>query len=166
MKKSIPVKYLRCPIPQNEIPYYQYKNFKQSSILGHKLINFKNYELGLSSFWILTYISFNQLLINLSKENYNNKNFCIRDMLITNIIISMIMLYWHENWKYLSYRSLSAYIEYEENNWYDGSIWFKSYNMLSKDRSLNRYNIYPTLIKIRKTLFLLTILSFTLILIP
>nr|WDA99941.1 hypothetical protein CspTHAL103_017 [Cyanidium sp. THAL103] len=161
----MPVKYLKCPIPQNQIPYYQYKNFKQSLILGYRLINFKNYQLRLFLVWILIYISLSELFTNLSKENCSNILLCIRAVFMTNIIISMIMLYWHENWKYLSYRCLSAFIAYEENNWYDGSIWFKSRNMLYKDKSLNKYNIFPTLIKIRKSLFLLTTLSLGLLLI-
>lgn len=55
-------------------------------------------------------------------------------------------------WAYVGNRLLSAVVEYEETGWYDGQIWVKSPEVLSRDRLLGNYKVKPTLARMKNTM--------------
>mmetsp|Transcript_45259 Transcript_45259/g.75507 ORF Transcript_45259/g.75507 Transcript_45259/m.75507 type:complete len:321 (+) Transcript_45259:101-1063(+) len=55
-------------------------------------------------------------------------------------------------WSYVGDRLLSAVVEYEETGWYDGQIWVKSPEVLSRDRLLGSYKVKPILGRAKNTM--------------
>ena len=55
-------------------------------------------------------------------------------------------------WNYVGTRLMSAAIEYEETGWYDGQIFVKPNEVLTRDRLLGLYEVKPIIAKLRGTL--------------
>ena len=64
-------------------------------------------------------------------------------------------------WSYVVKRLLSATVFYEESGWYDGQIWIKTAENLTRDRLIGIYQIIPFLKRIKYTC-LMFILNVTL----
>lgn len=55
-------------------------------------------------------------------------------------------------WKYVGDRLLTASLEYEETGWYDGQVFVKPPEVLTRDRLLGTYEVKPVLARLRTTL--------------
>jgi len=55
-------------------------------------------------------------------------------------------------WDHVGARLQSAKIEYEETGWYDGQIWIKTPEILTRDRLAVAYKIRPAMSRLKSTL--------------
>ncbi|KAL8166514.1 hypothetical protein V2J09_008013 [Rumex salicifolius] len=55
-------------------------------------------------------------------------------------------------WAYVGNRLLSATVEYEETGWYDGQIWVKTPEVLTRDRLLGSFQVKPILNRLKNIL--------------
>lgn len=68
------------------------------------------------------------------------------------LVVSVLVLRIYLGWAYVGNRLLSATVEYEETGWYDGQIFVKPPEVLTRDRLLGTYQVKPVLLKLRQTL--------------
>ncbi|KAI3454138.1 hypothetical protein Pfo_010801 [Paulownia fortunei] len=69
------------------------------------------------------------------------------------VILAVVRMYL--GWAYVGNRLLSATVEYEETGWYDGQIWVKTAEVLSRDRLLGSFSVKPVLGRLKNTLVVL-----------
>nr|AND01136.1 hypothetical protein [Linum usitatissimum] len=57
------------------------------------------------------------------------------------LVVSLAVLRMYLGWAYVGNRLLSATVEYEETGWYDGQIWVKTAEVLTRDRLLGSITV-------------------------
>ncbi|CAN0902797.1 Protein CONSERVED IN THE GREEN LINEAGE AND DIATOMS 27, chloroplastic [Linum grandiflorum] len=68
------------------------------------------------------------------------------------LVVSLAVLRMYLGWAYVGNRLLSATVEYEETGWYDGQIWVKTPEILTRDRLLGSITVKPVLSRLKNTL--------------
>ncbi|GMH41805.1 hypothetical protein BSKO_09715 [Bryopsis sp. KO-2023] len=66
------------------------------------------------------------------------------------VLVTVIRLYL--GWSHVGDRLLSATVEYEETGWYDGQIWVKTPQVLTRDRLEGNYTVKPAINRLKATL--------------
>jgi len=79
------------------------------------------------------------------------------NFVIVDIILILIFIRLYLGWSYIIKRLLSATVFYEESGWYDGQIWIKTAENLTRDRLIGLYQIIPFLNRIKYTTIILLI---------
>lgn len=68
------------------------------------------------------------------------------------LVVAVAALRIFLGWKYVGDRLLTASLEYEETGWYDGQVFVKPPEVLTRDRLLGTYEVKPVLARCRTTL--------------
>lgn len=143
-----------CPVPFNQQPFNEYLELKKTSLFSWfncKLIYYLYivFELFLCSFIICGFILC-YILVNFT----NFFQLLIVDFLVVDILCFLLFLRLYLGWSYVFKRLMSATIFYEESGWYDGQIWIKTIDMLTRDRLIALCQIIPFLNRIRYTCYI------------
>ncbi|CAI0421035.1 unnamed protein product [Linum tenue] len=80
------------------------------------------------------------------------------------LVVSLAVLRMYLGWAYVGNRLLSATVEYEETGWYDGQIWVKTAEVLTRDRLLGSITVKPVLSRLKNTLVTLAVMLFVCVL--
>ena len=139
--------------PLNE--FYALKNSCFFSFFGFK---FYTYVISVAVIFLISIFLFTPLIVVTIKFSWYT--FLFNESLCVIIFLSTILARLYLGWLYIVNRLLSAAIFYEESGWYDGQIWIKTPEMLTKDRLVATYYVVPLLQRIRLTLAILAILIF------
>ncbi|OWM86574.1 uncharacterized protein ycf36 [Punica granatum] len=76
------------------------------------------------------------------------------------LVVTLAVVRMYLGWAYVGNRLLSATIEYEETGWYDGQVWVKTAEVLTRDRLLGSFSVKPVLNKLKYTLVTLGVTLF------
>jgi len=85
--------------------------------------------------------------------------FLIYEIFCIIVLLSLILIRLYLGWSYILYRLFSATVFYEESGWYDGQMWLKTPEMLTKDRLVGTYYILPLLNRIKFTFGVLVLFT-------
>lgn len=144
-----------CPVPFDQQPlneFYELKNTCFFSFFGFKL---SQYIYRLFSICIIVCSILIPVIISMTKFSWYI--LLIYELFCIIITLTLILFRLYLGWSYILYRLFSATIFYEESGWYDGQIWLKTPDMLTKDRLVGTYYILPLLNRIKFTFGILTI---------
>nr|AYR06458.1 hypothetical protein [Rhodogorgon sp.] len=142
-----------CPVPFDQQPLNEYNSLKSSCFFSWFGIDIKSYIQSVVIITCTASILF-MPLVNSVKSLSVGQCLVINCLLVTfTLIVILVRLYL--GWSYVTKRLLSATIFYEESGWYDGQIWVKTADILTKDRLIGTYYVLPVLKRIRYTLGLL-----------
>lgn len=147
-----------CPVPFDQQPlneFYELKNSCFFSFFGFKLSQYL-YRL----FIICLIIFFILMPVILSIIKFAWSIFLIDELFCIIIALSLILMRLYLGWSYILYRLFSATVFYEESGWYDGQLWIKTPEIMTKDRLIGLYEINPLLKRINYTLIITLSLFF------
>ncbi|KAG1680192.1 hypothetical protein FOA52_000305 [Chlamydomonas sp. UWO 241] len=68
------------------------------------------------------------------------------------VVVALVVVRIFLGWSYVSERLLSAAYPYEETGWYDGQMFVKPPEVLTRDRLLGMYETKPVLQKLKRTM--------------
>ena len=142
-----------CPVPFDQQPlneFYALKNSCFFSFFGFKL---SKYIYGIAIICLMLAFVLTPLVLATIKFSWNV--FLITELCCVICLLSLILIRLYLGWSYIVYRLFSATIFYEESGWYDGQIWVKTPEMLTKDRLIGTYYVLPLLKRIKLTLVFL-----------
>ena len=144
-----------CPVPFDQQPlneFYALKNSCFFSFFGFKLSKYIYRVLSVCC--ILIFLSAPLILVSI---NFSWNLFIFDEFFCIILFLSLILIRLYLGWSYVVYRLFSATIFYEESGWYDGQIWIKTPEMLTKDRLIGTYYVLPLLRRIKFTFIVLSI---------
>lgn len=142
-----------CPVPFDQQPLNEYNSLKSSCFFAWFGIDIRSYIQSIVIITCTTSILFIPLIISI--RSLSLSQFLITDCLLVTFTLIVILIRLYLGWSYIVKRLLSATIFYEESGWYDGQIWVKTVDILTKDRLIGIYYVLPILKRIRYTLGLL-----------
>lgn len=148
-----------CPVPFDQCPLNEFYALKHSCFFSFFGFQLHTYLLGIFVISIVSIFVFTPVILLTTKFSWDkfiiSEFFC----LICVLIVFLIRLYL--GWSYVVNRLFSATIFYEESGWYDGQIWIKTPEVLTKDRLIGTYYILPLLQRIKATFTVLLISLFS-----
>lgn len=144
-----------CPVPFDQQPlneFYELKNSCFFSFFGFKL---SKYIYSILSVCFISIFLFTPLI--LANISFSWNLFLLDELFCVILLLSLILIRLYLGWSYIIYRLFSATVFYEESGWYDGQIWIKTPEMLTKDRLIGNYYVLPLLRRIKLTFIVLGI---------
>lgn len=143
-----------CPVPFDQQPLNEYFSLKTSCFFSWSTLNNYEYVKKIVSIFCFLFILFMPFVLSII-SNYSFPQILILDTFIVNIVLILIFIRLYLGWSYIIKRLVSATIFYEESGWYDGQIWIKSTESLTKDRLIGLYEVTPFIKRIQSSLIIL-----------
>lgn len=144
-----------CPVPFDQQPLNEYISLKKSWFFSSVTFEINKYFQIILVFTVLLFIAFIPFVLSGVPNAVLNLKLFIIDLIIVNLILISIFIRLYLGWSYVMKRLLSAIVFYEESGWYDGQLWIKTPEMITKDRLIGLYEIDPLLKRINYTLFIM-----------
>nr|YP_009313728.1 Hypothetical protein ycf36 [Helminthocladia australis]SCW21982.1 Hypothetical protein ycf36 [Helminthocladia australis] len=141
-----------CPVPFDQQPLNEYKALRKSPLFEcstTELSVFVTRLIFVFSVGITLGLAVTLLSINPSKISLGS---IISNVLFSLFSIEFLLIRLYLGWSYVLKRLSSASIFYEESGWYDGQLWIKTVDILTKDRLVGVYQVQPLVVRIRRLL--------------
>lgn len=147
-----------CPVPFDQRPLNEFYALKHSCFFAFFGFELRTY---LYSMFIICSVLISLLtpLILVSIE-FSWSKFITNEFFCLIFIVTALLTRLYLGWSYVITRLFSATVTYEESGWYDGQIWIKTPEILTKERLIGTYYVLPLLHRIKLTFVLLSILLF------
>ena len=145
-----------CPVPFDQQPLNEFYSLKNSCFFSFFGFELNKYIYSVLFIFCTSSVVFAPLIV--MNINFSWNIFFLDEFFYTILFLSVILIRLYLGWSYIVYRLFSATIFYEESGWYDGQIWIKTSEMLTKDRLIGTYYVLPLLRRIKFTFVVLGIL--------
>nr|WCH56143.1 hypothetical protein [Calliblepharis sp.] len=143
-----------CPIPFDQQPLNEYLALKKSCFFAWSVLPFDKYINVIYTVFILSFILISPLVWIIVYNKNNLLQIFLYNTLTVTIIFILIFVRLYLSWSYVNKRLISATVFYEESGWYDGQIWIKTADSLTKDRLIGLYKVDPYIARIKYSLLL------------
>lgn len=143
-----------CPVPFDQQPLNEFYALKNSCFFSFFGFRLNTYVYGVLSIFLILFILFTPLILAVIKFSWNV--FFFNESVCMAFSLSLLLMRLYLGWSYVFDRLFSATVFYEESGWYDGQIWIKTPEVLTKDRLIGMYYVAPLLKRIKLTLAVLT----------
>nr|YP_010986371.1 hypothetical protein UYL67_pgp049 [Pachymeniopsis lanceolata]WOL37289.1 hypothetical protein [Pachymeniopsis lanceolata] len=143
-----------CPVPFDQQPLNEYFSLKTSWFFSWSTLDNHEYIKQIFSIFCFFFILFIPFVLSIV-SNYSFFQILILDTFVVNIVLILIFIRLYLGWSYIIKRLVSAIVFYEESGWYDGQIWIKSTESLTKDRLIGLYEVTPFIKRIQSSLMIL-----------
>nr|WCH56343.1 hypothetical protein [Hypnea sp.] len=144
-----------CPVPFDQQPLNEYLALKRSCFFAWSVLPFDQYISTICFIFILCLFFISPVIWIISYNKNNLLHIFLYNILGITIIYILIFIRLYLGWSYVTKRLVSATVFYEESGWYDGQIWIKTADSLTKDRLIGLYEINPYIKRIKYSLLLL-----------
>nr|YP_009391260.1 hypothetical protein [Dipterocladia arabiensis]ARW59404.1 hypothetical protein [Dipterocladia arabiensis] len=143
-----------CPVPFDQQPLNEYLQLKKSGFFLWSTYKTQQYIHIISMLFLFLFVICALVLFVCLFKRINLFKLIVLNFFIVDIIFLFIIARLYLGWSYIIKRLLSATIFYEESGWYDGQVWIKTAENLTRDRLLGLYHVLPLLNRIKLTFFI------------
>lgn len=147
-----------CPVPFDQQPLNEYVSLKQSCFFSWSVLPMSKYLNTIYSIFCLLFMLFIPFVFALVPGNVKIVPSILLDISMVTFILIVIFIRLYLGWSYVIKRLTSATVFYEESGWYDGQIWVKTVESMTKDRLVGLYEVTPYIYRIKCSLFVSIIL--------
>lgn len=147
-----------CPVPEEQQPVNEYETLKGSWFFGWATLEKSKYWQKLSSVCLLIWIITSPIAAASFLPQNHPLLFLVSGVLGTTFLFGLILLRLYLGWFYIRDRLNSTKISYEESGWYDGQVWQKTPEEITRDRLILSYQVEPILQRLQQTAFFLVTL--------
>nr|YP_010471100.1 hypothetical protein N4M48_pgp092 [Synarthrophyton patena]UVF62929.1 hypothetical protein [Synarthrophyton patena] len=144
-----------CPVPFDQQPLNEFYALKKSCLFSSFDLKLHDYLYSIFIICFMSALIFAPLTIAIKKTSLIQ--FCMIESIFITFSLILVLVRLYLGWSYVFNRLLSATIFYEESGWYDGQIWTKTAEMLTKDRLIGLYCVLPVLQRIKYTFAILAL---------
>lgn len=144
-----------CPVPFDQQPINEYLALKKTWLFNYSILDVRQYILALSSLFFLSVAGICLYLLYFYANYFTILKSFSLSLCLVDFIFFVLFLRLYLGWSYVLKRLLSATIFYEESGWYDGQIWVKQADNLTKDRLIGIYYIVPTINRLKYTFYMI-----------
>nr|QCI07193.1 hypothetical protein [Hypnea pannosa] len=141
-----------CPVPFDQQPLNEYLALKKSCFFAWSILSLNKYINTVLFIFILSLTFISPVMWVLFYDKISLFYVLFYSVLSINLIFILVFMRLYLGWSYIVKRLLSATVFYEESGWYDGQIWIKTADILTKDRLIGLYEINPYIKRIKYSL--------------
>ncbi|MDA0267423.1 MAG: CGLD27 family protein [Cyanobacteria bacterium] len=153
----------QCPVPPEQLPINEYESMRDSWFYRWGSCALIGYIRPLVIWWGLSWIVAGPV----AAVSFPPEKVPILFSIVATVgaltlpALALVQLY--VGWLHVGRRLQRPDVPYEESGWYDGQIWMKPEDVLSRDRLIMDYQVKPILRRIRNTfgLFAMLLLGLT-----
>lgn len=149
-----------CPVPFDQQPLNEYISLKKSCFFSWSIMPMSKYLNTIYIIFTVLFIFFIPLVFSLMPHKNRILPSVLLDISIVTFVLIIIFIRLYLGWSYVIKRLVSATVFYEESGWYDGQIWVKTVESMTKDRLVGLYEVTPYIDRIKYSL-LTSILLFS-----
>lgn len=147
-----------CPVPFDQQPLNEYISLKNSCFFSLFVLPVNKYVNTILSISVVVSILFFPLVLTTCSNPVNIFSCFLFDILIVTCVIIILLIRLYMAWSYVLKRLESATVFYEESGWYDGQMWIKTVDSMTKDRLIALYEISPYIYRIQYSLLIAILL--------
>jgi hypothetical protein len=149
-----------CPIPEDQQPVNEYEQLKDSWFFGWTSGENSRYQQKLAGIWLLMWVITGPIAAASFLPQKHPLLFILSGVCGTTILLALILLRLYLGWFYIRDRLNSEQVSYEESGWYDGRVWQKTPEELTRDRLILSYQVDPIIKRLQQTaLFLASLMA-------
>lgn len=142
-----------CPVPFDQQPLNEYVSLKKSCFFSWSVLGFNQYLNTIGIIFTILFIFFTPFVFLVSSSQMGWLQLIIINISIVTFVFVIIFIRLYLGWSYIIKRLVSATVFYEESGWYDGQIWIKTVEIMTKDRLIGLYELAPFIRRIKYSLF-------------
>nr|YP_009392911.1 hypothetical protein [Caloglossa intermedia]ARW61473.1 hypothetical protein [Caloglossa intermedia] len=148
---------INCPVPLNQQPLNEYLELRKTLLFSWFNCKLVYYMYAVFEIFLCFFITCGFVLCYILIHFTNFYKLLIIDFIVVDTICFLLFFRLYLVWSYVFKRLTSATIFYEESGWYDGQIWIKTIDTLTRDRLIASSQILPFLKRIKYTCFIFCI---------
>ncbi len=147
-----------CPVPSEQLPLNEYEDLRESWFFRWATLETPRYVAKILWVWIWSLA----IAAPVAAASFPTAKYPAKFLLtstagaIAFVVLLLIRLYL--GWSYVASRLMDSNVVYEESGWYDGQIWVKPMEVLTRDRLVVTYQIQPFLKRMQQTFGVLIII--------
>ena len=142
-----------CPVPFDQQPLNEYISLKKSCFFSWSILEFDKYLNTILNIFVFLFLLFVPFVFSIMPYHTSWLQLIFLNTSIVDFIFIIIFVRLYLGWSYIIKRLVSATVFYEESGWYDGQIWIKTVESLTKDRLIGLYEVTPFIKRIKYSLF-------------
>ncbi|HEY9736612.1 MAG TPA: CGLD27 family protein [Trichocoleus sp.] len=141
----------RCPVPVEQQPINEYQDVRESWFYSWGSRDLGGYLKPVVILWLLSWSFAGPIAAASFAPAKHPALFCLSAAMgaFTLPILALVQLY--IGWFHVAGRLRQQSVPYEESGWYDGQVWVKPEDVVSRDRLIVDYQVKPILRRIQKT---------------
>ena len=147
----------RCPVPFDQQPLNEYFALKASWFFRWSTLEVYTYVMNILYIFLTCFVLFLPIVFSVITNNTSFWKALLLNFIVVNMVFVLIFIRLYLGWSYIVKRLISATVFYEESGWYDGQIWIKTIDSLTKDRLIGLYEVTPFITRIKYSLSISTI---------
>ncbi|WP_341526220.1 CGLD27 family protein [Nostoc sp. UHCC 0302] len=140
-----------CPVPAEQQPLNEYEELKTSWLFRDSTSDWREYITKMAWIWGLSWLVAGPVASASFPPHKYLGHFLLSGAAgaTVGVVLALVRLYL--GWFYVSDRLYNSTVFYEESGWYDGQIWTKPQEVLTRDRLIVTYEIKPILQRLKFT---------------
>ena len=142
-----------CPVPDEQQPVNEYQELKESWLFSWVTLEVPQYLKKLICVWAISLLISCPVAAASFPPEKDPVHFFIGGGGGALLLLILVWLRLYLGWIYVRSRLLNTQVFYEETGWYDGQIWLKTPEVLTKDRLIFDYQVKPLLQRLRRTFY-------------
>ncbi|KAL4428459.1 hypothetical protein ABPG75_002548 [Micractinium tetrahymenae] len=144
---------LESPVPREQRPVNELQQLKDTPLLSWATLELPEYAKRLAILYSGVFLLLGGPIAAQTFDPLEQPlEFFLSGSTGSLLVVAAAALRIFLGWKYVGDRLLTASLEYEETGWYDGQVFVKPPEVLTRDRLLGTYEVKPVLARLRTTL--------------
>lgn len=141
----------RCPVPTEQQPINEYQDMRESWFYRWGECDLRGYLKPVWVLWGLSWIFSGPVAAASFAPAKYPLPFCLSAAMGAFVLPVLALAQLYIGWFHVCGRLRQQSVPYEESGWYDGQVWVKPEEILSRDRLIVDYQVKPILQRIQKT---------------
>lgn len=144
-----------CPVPLEQQPVHEYEELKESWFFRWATLDKLDY--GKKLIWVAIWgwiIGGPIVAASFPPAKFPLK-FGLGGTLAASLLVALFLARLYLGWLYIRDRLNSEKVIYEESGWYDGQVWPKPPEVLTRDRLIATYQVEPIIQRLQGTTLVL-----------
>ena len=142
MRESSPS---RCPVPAEQQPVNEYEAIKSAWLFNWGTIDLLAYGKTLTRVALLISVFVSPIASASFSVEVEPVLFSFTALLGVCLGLLLLIVRLYLGWRYVGDRLLAETVTYEESGWYDGQVWHKPQEVVTRDTLIFRYQVAPVL---------------------
>ena len=147
-----------CPVPYEQQPINEYSQLKDSWLFRWATIEGMGYWRKLANVGLWGLLISSPIAAASFTPAKDPLRFGLLALAGAFFWLALLIVRLYLGWSYISDRLQQEKVFYEESGWYDGQMWEKPPEIITRDRLIATYQVAPILQKLQKTALILTLL--------
>ncbi|MGK7876288.1 MAG: CGLD27 family protein [Xenococcaceae cyanobacterium] len=147
-----------CPVPIEQQPINEYEQLKDSWFFRWATFEQLGYLRKLAWVWVWGWIIVGPIAAASFPPQKAPVLFGLSGAVGAGWLMALVLLRLYLGWSYVGDRLKAEKVFYEESGWYDGQVWQKPPEILTRDRLIVSYQVEPILERLKRTSAILAVL--------